>query len=445
MKANPLSVEAIESILKLKSSNTVKINSRESSRLEFKESYNHSGMAAYFKTMASFANNDGGYIIFGIKDAPRVLIGLKDKSFDQFENIKVEVITKYLLDYFSPEIKWEHCTFDIREYKLGVIYTYPLEEKPCICKKNLEDKNPKYSLKEGDIYYRDGGRSEKIKFTELKAIIDRNRADEEKRWIKFAQKAAKIGVQNACLLDLKNGNIDGKTHNIIIDEKLLSQIKFVHEGHFVDNGGSPTLNLIGNIQNVESGKVVITNSPKITNVKYIETDDIIEHFLDDQVEDQKEAEAAVKAICSSQSCYYPIYFFIYKSKISIETAKAQVQNLRSSHQSIKTKLMERLCGNRISQTSISKTNSAASKQKEKFFNFWKDSRENLKERVEYPKYAFEAILALSDEAIVENEKHIRRVLKSIWKNEKEKIQETTGTSFRKALCRIDEALYIDKI
>src|SRR5574344_460428 len=42
-----------------------------------------------------------------------------------------------------------------------------LKKKPCICKKTYDNPDTKYSLKEGDIYFRYGGRSEKIKYEEL--------------------------------------------------------------------------------------------------------------------------------------------------------------------------------------------------------------------------------------------------------------------------------------
>ena len=32
------------------------------------------------KTMAAFANNSGGYIVFGISDSPRTAKGLSEKS-----------------------------------------------------------------------------------------------------------------------------------------------------------------------------------------------------------------------------------------------------------------------------------------------------------------------------------------------------------------------------
>lgn len=128
---DPVSVEELSRIFKTNKSNPNRIISREGSTVEFKESFNMGGMAQYFKTMASFANNMGGYIIFGVGDKPRELLGLGKNSLEQFENLKVEELTKNLLDYFSPEIMWSHCTYEYKEKSFGVggIYGYSYEYK----------------------------------------------------------------------------------------------------------------------------------------------------------------------------------------------------------------------------------------------------------------------------------------------------------------------------
>ncbi len=61
---------------------TGNLRSRESNTVEFKQSFNKGSVAAYAKTMAAFANNSGGYIIFGITDTPRRIIGLKNDNFE---------------------------------------------------------------------------------------------------------------------------------------------------------------------------------------------------------------------------------------------------------------------------------------------------------------------------------------------------------------------------
>ena len=68
------------------------LKSRESNTVEFKESFNKNSTAKYAKTMAAYANNSGGYIIFGIMDAPRNIIGLKNDNFDNLLIFKYEII-----------------------------------------------------------------------------------------------------------------------------------------------------------------------------------------------------------------------------------------------------------------------------------------------------------------------------------------------------------------
>lgn len=173
IKNDPLSADILTSIFRTSPKDEYRIINRESVTIEFKESYSHASMAQYFKTIASFANNSGGYLIFGVADKPRRLKGLSEKPLEQFENLKVEEFTKALMDYFSPSIQWEHCTFEFKGLSFGVIYVQQLNKRPCICKKTYDsNSNAKYSLKEGDIYFRYGGRSEKIKYEELREIID---------------------------------------------------------------------------------------------------------------------------------------------------------------------------------------------------------------------------------------------------------------------------------
>lgn len=76
---NKISQEAINELLKLKADNT--LYHRENSTLEFKEQFNFAGLADYLKDFAAFANNNGGYLIFGVKDKPRTLIGMRLKSY----------------------------------------------------------------------------------------------------------------------------------------------------------------------------------------------------------------------------------------------------------------------------------------------------------------------------------------------------------------------------
>src|SRR5690554_6010410 len=93
---------------------------REGQELEFKEQFNLAALADYFRDFAAFSNNRGGYLIFGIKDAPRVLMGMSARSIEQFEKIDPERITGFLLAIFSSDIEWAQAIVDNDGMRFGV-------------------------------------------------------------------------------------------------------------------------------------------------------------------------------------------------------------------------------------------------------------------------------------------------------------------------------------
>ena len=434
-REDPLSAGKLTNIFRTSPKDPLRIINREGTAIEFKESFNMSGMAQYFKTIAAFANNSGGYIIFGVGDKPRRLVGLKENNLVQFENIKVEEFTKNLLEYFSPEIKWNHCTFEYKDMSFGVIYTYPLLRKPCICKKVYDDKNSKYALKEGDIYYRYGGRSERIHYEELNAIIDSTRKAEEKQWIEFIKKVSKIGVENAGLLDLNTGVVSGGGGSVVIDEDILSKIAFVKEGEFVEINGIPTLRVIGNVQDVRSGRIVVRENTKRV-IHAIEPNDIIRAFLEGSV--VEDPLGYIKTICSYSSAYFPLYYFLAQASKTKEEAIRIVEDTRSRGRT-KEKLLERLNGKMIPQIIISASESDAARKKRKLREKWLNG--GLEIIQEELNYSLSALMSLNHDEIIAREKTIRHRLLEIYEQYYESASSTVASDMRKAICRIDEILF----
>lgn len=433
---DPVSVEKLSRIFKTSKSNPNRIISREGSTVEFKESFNMGGMAQYFKTMASFANNMGGYIIFGVGDKPRELLGLGKNSLEQFENLKVEELTKNLLDYFSPEIMWSHCTYEYKEKSFGVIYTYPVDGKPCICKKAYESSNVKYSLREGDIFYRYGGRSERIRYDELKSIMDANRREEEKQWIDFLKRAAKIGIENACLLDLTSGILTGKSGSVVIEEKLLSKIAFIKEGEFVEVKGKPTLRLIGEIERIDSGKRIVQEKTKKV-VRAIEPGEIIEAFLEGKLVD--EPLEYVKLISNENSANYPLYYYIKLAKKEFHDVLEVVSSITVRGRA-KEALIQRLQGKLVSQSRIPNNETQSTISKRKYKEAW--LKDNIQDDFSDKElnYCMDALMSLDNSEICANEKIIRKILLKLYRKYYENASSVLAGNIRKAICRVDEAI-----
>lgn len=261
--------ERLLALLKLTEPNGTRLISRENSQLEFKQSFNWGSKAAYAKTLAGFANNRGGYIVFGVTNSPREVVGLAN---DNFETHDEAVVSQYLITNFAPGIDFEKGVVAVSGRQLGYIYVHPAERKPIICSQNDAEN------REGDIYFRYKGRSQRIKYPELAAIMSETQRSESDRWFKLFERIARIGIDHTALLDTKLGKVEGDRGVLLIDDALLAKVKFIQEGKFRETG-KPTLRLIGDVTpvgaqpaDVPVPAVAITNAPDAPLVRLAEAD-----------------------------------------------------------------------------------------------------------------------------------------------------------------------------
>lgn len=165
-------IDATRMLMDLIELNEDYLVSHETDTIEFKNKFdwsNERAVAKYLKFMASVANKNGGFLVFGVNDDDKLIIG--DDSFDRFD---IEVITQKLNTYFSPNVNIIlFCPF-IGEKKCSVIYINEFTSIPTLCIKNFithieNTSKPKDEtiLTKGDIYYRYPGASEKIQPADL--------------------------------------------------------------------------------------------------------------------------------------------------------------------------------------------------------------------------------------------------------------------------------------
>jgi predicted HTH transcriptional regulator len=227
---------------------------REGQELEFKEQLNLAGLAEYLRDFAAFANNRGGYLIFGVNNAPRMPNGLSPTSLEQFNKVDPERITGFLLEIFSPDIKWEQATIDVGRKSFGVFRVHEAHMKPVIAKKN-EGKDQ--IIKNGEIYYRYGGRTQKIQFAELESIINRRVEQNNNQWLDLMEKIGRAGPQNAAILDTEKALIEkDETRVLVLDEDLAQKLRFIKEGRFVEKEGAAALKLIGDVVPVDKVEII---------------------------------------------------------------------------------------------------------------------------------------------------------------------------------------------
>lgn len=306
------------------------LKSRESNTLEFKESFNKNSTAKYAKTMASFANNRGGYIVFGVKENPREIIGLKNNNFD---NLNQEAFTEAINTLFAPSLDWECGLFvleneagmennnDVTERKIvekriGWLYTEEATSKPVIAQK--VDSGEKISS--GDVFYRYRGRSEKIKYAEMSRIIDERTTKERERLLKLFEVIRKSGTANLGIVNYGNGKlttpygVDVAFDRALVT-KVLKKAKFIKEGSFNETEGIPVIKVTGTIDLVEEIPVLELDPDK--GYPYIQKD------------------LSEKLNIDSQDLYALIFYYKMKEakrySIGVTTSRAGRQSFKFSN------------------------------------------------------------------------------------------------------------------
>ena len=226
-----------------------RVKSRERNDLDYKQSFGQASWVKYAKTMASFANNVGGYIIFGVKDNPREIVGV-NKAFDSFDQ---EKFTDLLNSLFAPEIVWDCGLVEVDGKNVGYIYTYPSMEKPVIALRQETSEK----ISSGDVYYRYRARSEKIKYSEMKRLLDDRERRESERIYKLIETIKNSETTNLGIVNYTNGHFSTPYGvDVTIDKRLVVQIlrkaKYIKSGCLSEDAGAPVLKITGNIDLTEA-------------------------------------------------------------------------------------------------------------------------------------------------------------------------------------------------
>lgn len=348
------SQEILNRIFTISPKHSNRLISRESIWLEFKESFGFGSIGKYIRTAAGFANAQGGYIVYGIGRSPHTLLGLKTDAFDLLDP---EKLTSYLNEHFDPAIQWDQQIYELSGKTYGLLYFHESRNKPVICRKGSDDGK---SLKEGEIYFRYRGRTQVIRYAELKELIDERRRNEQLLWFKHLKEIARIGISDAAIFDLHSGSVSGAGGTFLIDESLLPQLGFIRDGEFNEVKGRPTLKLLGTVEPIGTTGLISGGRHRVVKTKGIRTADIIHAFLKSTA--VSEPHAYLTQICYESSAYLPLYFLAEQGKMSLSEVQSMVEKEHSTSPT-KSKLMKRLaCEKGLSLTIPSTSNASGSRK-----------------------------------------------------------------------------------
>jgi len=320
----------LQQLLVLKHGTADVLNNRENSQLEFKETFNLGSRAKYARSLVSFANNRGGFLVFGVTNEPHRLKGVNIGNFESCDPAK---LTEFFNTAFAPELHWEMDVIEVHGVALGFIYAHEALDKPIVAVTTHSG-----DIQEGALYYRYRGQSTAIRYPELRAMLDERLARERKAWIQHLGAIGRAGPTNVGIIDTVRGKLYGAGAPFLIDEGLLRKLKFIRAGQFSDSEGSPTLRVVGDVQSLAG---VVTEHPVHVG---IHADDLISAFLAQRALDSAQATAYLRESVFQSSPFIPVHYFARLSGLEAKKIDELLKDTKTAAPSVRTRILKRLAG-----------------------------------------------------------------------------------------------------
>ena len=308
----------------------------ESEDRECKAIFDPKKLTPVVKAVAGLANNKGGRIFFGISDGAFRVEGV-GPEFAATDIVKiVEKVKAHLSP--TPTITTKEI-IEVGGRTVGYIEVAPHDDKPVIVYRDGD------GLNEGEILFRYPGQTARIKFGDLRSLLEKRDRAARSEFANAIERLADVGPKNMMMLDVQNGVMDGAAKPILIDEKLLESIRFIKEGEFDEKAGSPTLKLVGNVTPVASAP---TQPIEKISPKAIFQDDILDEFLaQNRV---YEPFQYIEAALAQPRQWSPVFYFARMSgQTNAEIAERLKANRRSNSGKRKV-LIDRLAGRKTAYT-----------------------------------------------------------------------------------------------
>ena len=429
-------------------------NLEENSEIEFKNSLqtrSDSLDKQYLKTIAGFANNSGGTIIFGVSPELKEIVGIKN----EYENLDNRYISTTISHGLDGSFHFSFVTKRFLDKIVGFLLVNRAIDKPVIMKVDASD------LKLGEIYYRYPAQTTRILSSDLRRIIDETVSFKLEQTINNITKLVAAG-NDAAILNTQSGVIDsGKSvPKFILDESIIKNINLIKLGHFVEEDGAPAYVIKGEIE---------TNGMEYIEKKVLSNlhpQEIIQYFTSQECESPK---LVLEKLLTLSSPYFPVHFFIKKLNFTEEDTMTYIMSFDEKLINIKTraKIIERLNGNYnygkqgvimsgVNETNsgtgitndvidvirlkLGKTNTYKSQIKRTIiYNSLIKGEELNDELIENEaELLFEAFSNVKKEVLLTNRNYFLDLINKLDKAE----VKTKVTPFRKLICFVDETFYL---
>ena len=412
--------ERVGSLFELARDNASALAKLENEYIEYKESF--SLEPQILRTCAAFANSRGGYIIFGVKDKTRELVGLSKKHSKLIKQFDLKDIYRKLNDVFVPRIMVGVRGYEFQGKAFGIFYVYESTDKPVMAVKNSG------KIKDRDIYYSYGGTIEKIRRAELLRIMSDLVEEKTSMFLDQVVFFAKRGPENIATLDLLTGDGYGPTgHRFAIDDEALNALKVVKEGEFSEKKGAPVLKLAAEVTTVYHESVIHEDHD-------IDKDRVVYAFL--KQETVRSPESFLSAMSKHDVTYAPLYYFAHLAEFNIDDVRKHIENVENPRRDTARRLLVRLQSEKHSEQTIALSTFKTSRSSP-----YLEQLLNKKEIVidnDNFKPVMSAIRSLKPEEI--DKDYILDVTRNLYQYMTNK-DSPYRTDVRKLICYLDRALY----
>jgi hypothetical protein len=294
---------------------------------ECKRDFDPKKMTAIVRAVAALANNKGGYIFFGVSDGDFEVEGIEGE-FSQTDIVKiVEKVKAHLSP--TPTVSAKEI-IDFDGLLVGFLHVGKHPSPPVIVYRDGD------GLNEGEILFRYPGQSSRIKFGDLRAMLDERDRLAQSALAHAAGRIADIGTRHAMILDTNRNVLEDGMHSILIDQKLAENLKFIKEGEFDEKIGAPTLKLVGEVA------PVTVKGPTTTIVAHaaIFQEGIVDKFLK-----QEKVDSPIEYIyagLAQSRMWLPIFYYARMCEKSNEEVAELVATLKVAQRGKKKVLLDRL-------------------------------------------------------------------------------------------------------
>jgi hypothetical protein len=311
------------------------LKSGESEEHECKQEFDLKKLTTAVRAIAALANNKGGFLFFRVSNKEYRVEGVGN-IFAETDVVRIiEKVKAHLSP--TPSITAKEV-IEIGGKKVGVIKVERHPDRPIIVYRDGD------GLNEGEILFRYAGQSSRIKFGDLRAMLEERDRRAQVALASAAKRLADVGTANALIIDTERNVLEGEGRSILIDEKLVDSIKFIEEGKFDQTTGGPTLKLVGKVS------AVTVNAPGEQRIsrEAIFQEHIMEDFLTQAKVDQP-IQYIIAGLAQSRQ-WLPVFYFVRLAGETNTQVAKKISALRISQRGKKKVLIDRLEGRKSALT-----------------------------------------------------------------------------------------------